>query len=160
MNIKYAQKSEETEQMLVIAWANWNVPKYPELRWLHHIPNGGSRGKNEAIRLKQSGVRAGVSDLHLPYPHGKYCGLWIEMKYGTNRPQKEQEEFLQAMERAGHFVATCYTANDAINVLERYIELMPDAEMRLKNNAKWENGTEKIRRKRTKKEKEWDLYRE
>lgn len=158
--MKNAKKSEETEQMLVIAWASWNESKYPELRWLHHIPNGGNRGISEAIRFKQEGVRPGVSDLHLPYAHGKYHGLWIEMKYGTGRLQEEQKEFLQAMEQAGHFVATCYTWHDAIDVLERYIELMPNAEMHLKNNAEWENGTEKIWRKRTKKEKEWDLYRE
>ena len=30
--MKNAKKSEETEQMLVIAWASWNESKYPELR--------------------------------------------------------------------------------------------------------------------------------
>ena len=45
MNMKYAMRSEDTEQINVVSWANWNVNRYPELKWLHHVPNGGSRNK-------------------------------------------------------------------------------------------------------------------
>ena len=83
MNMKYAMRSEDTEQINVVSWANWNVNRYPELRWLFHVPNGGSRNKQEAVKFKQMGVKAGVSDLCLPYPKGIYCGLFIEMKYGN-----------------------------------------------------------------------------
>lgn len=44
MNMKYAMRSEDTEQINVVSWANWNVNRYPELRWLFHVPNGGSSG--------------------------------------------------------------------------------------------------------------------
>ena len=81
MNMKYAMRSEDTEQINVISWASWQMQKYPELKWLHHIPNGGSRNRAEAVKLKQMGVKSGVSDLCLPYPKGIYCGLYIEMKY-------------------------------------------------------------------------------
>lgn len=40
MNLRNALRSEDTEQINVIAWADWNEVRYPELRWLHHIPNG------------------------------------------------------------------------------------------------------------------------
>jgi hypothetical protein len=123
MNMKYAMRSEDTEQINVISWAAWNVNRYPELKWLHHIPNGGSRNKAEAIKLKQMGVKAGVSDLCLPYPKGVYCGLYIEMKYGNNRQQDTQKEFLADMAEAGHFVATCYSAGDAVTVIEEYCSL-------------------------------------
>ena len=83
MNLRNALRSEDTEQINVIAWADWNAIMYPELRWLHHIPNGGSRNKAEAVKFKQMGVRSGVSDLCLPYPKGIYHGLYIEMKYGS-----------------------------------------------------------------------------
>lgn len=68
MNMKYAMRSEDTEQINVVSWANWNMNRYPELRWLFHVPNGGSRNKQEAVKFKQMGVKAGVSDLCLPYP--------------------------------------------------------------------------------------------
>ena len=123
MNMKYAMRSEDTEQIAVVQWAQYNVNHYPELRWLHHCPNGGSRNRLEAVKLKQMGVKAGVSDLCLPYPKGIYCGLYIEMKYGNNRQQDSQKEFLKEMAEAGHFVATCYSAEEAINVISEYVNL-------------------------------------
>ncbi len=118
MNMKYAMRSEDTEQINVISWASWQMQKYPELKWLHHIPNGGSRNRAEAVKLKQMGVKSGVSDLCLPYPKGIYCGLYIEMKYDKGKHQPSQKEFLTDMAAAGHYVATCYTARDAVEVLE------------------------------------------
>ena len=53
MNMRYAMRSEDTEQINVVSWANWNMNRYPELKWLHHVPNGGSRNKQEAVKLKQ-----------------------------------------------------------------------------------------------------------
>lgn len=124
MNMKYAMRSEDTEQINVVQWANWNTNRYPELRWLFHVPNGGSRNRAEAVKFKQMGVKAGVSDLCLPYPKGIYCGLFIEMKYGNNRQQDTQKEFLEDMAAAGHFVATCYSAEEAIKVIEEYLKLI------------------------------------
>lgn len=124
MNTKYAGRSEDTEQINVVQWARWNTTRYPELKWLFHVPNGGSRNKREAVKFKQMGVKAGVSDLCLPYPKGVYCGLFIEMKYGNNRQQDTQKEFLADMAAAGHFVATCYSAEEAVEVIEEYCELM------------------------------------
>lgn len=151
MNMRYAMRSEDTEQINVVSWANWNVNRYPELKWLHHVPNGGSRNKQEAVKLKQMGVKAGVSDLCLPYPKGLYCGLYIEMKFGDNRQQETQKEFLADMAAAGHFVATCYSAEEAIKVIEEYLKLekeiqtgfFEDAErtaMSIPNNSILKNG--------------------
>ena len=73
--------------------------------------------------IKSLGVKAGVSDICLPYPKGIYCGLYIEMKFGSNRKTAEQKEFLQEMEKVGHFVATCYSAEDAVKVIEEYLNI-------------------------------------
>lgn len=97
MKLKNMRRSEDTEQIHVCNWAAWNENRYPELKWLHHIPNGGSRNKAEAAKLKSMGVKSGVSDLHLPYAKGVYIGLYIEMKYGTGRHQDSQIEFLHDM---------------------------------------------------------------
>lgn len=90
MKLKNMRRSEDTEQIHVCNWAMWNENRYPELKWLHHIPNGGSRNKAEAVKLKNMGVKSGVADLHLPYAKGVYIGLYIEMKYGTGRHQDSQ----------------------------------------------------------------------
>ena len=150
MNMRYAMRSEDTEQINVVSWANWNMNRYPELKWLHHVPNGGSRNKQEAVKLKQMGVKAGVSDLCLPYPKGLYCGLYIEMKFGDNRQQETQKEFLADMAAAGHFVATCYSAEEAVEVIEEYCKLMNhkmgDSEIviPLENRGELENITMSI----------------
>lgn len=122
MNMRYAKRSEDTEQINVVSWAGWNMNRYPELKWLFHVPNGGSRNKQEAVKFKQMGVKAGVSDLCLPYPKGSYCGLFVEMKFGNNRQQDTQKEFLADMAAAGHFVATCYSAEEAINLIPEWKE--------------------------------------
>ena len=62
MNMKYAMRSEDTEQINVISWASWQMQKYHELKWLHHIPNGGSRNRAEAVKLKHWRCHAGHED--------------------------------------------------------------------------------------------------
>lgn len=149
VNMKYAKRSEDTEQINVIQWSQWNMNRFPELKWLHHCPNGGSRNRNEAVKFKQMGVKAGVSDLCLPYPKGIYCGLYIEMKFGDNKQTENQKEFLEDMAKVGHFVATCYSAEDAIKVIEEYLQLAlvycPEEEFRnemsIPNNSILKGGT-------------------
>ncbi len=125
MNLKYAMKSEDTEQIQVINWAHWHAEKYRELTLLHHIPNGGSRNKAEAVKLKQMGVRPGVPDLCLPIPKGIYAGLYIEMKYADGRIEKAQREFLKEAAQYGHFCVVCYEADVAISIIEEYVNLLP-----------------------------------
>lgn len=123
MKMKYALRSEDTEQISVIQWVQYQIPHHPELNLLHHCPNGGSRNRLEAAKLKQMGVRAGVPDLHLPIPKGIYSGLYIEMKYGDGRIEKSQREFLKEAAQYGNYCAVCYGAEEAINIIAQYINL-------------------------------------
>ena len=117
----YRKRGEDTEQENVISWANWNMREYPELKWLHHIPNGGKRNAAEAARFKAQGVKAGVSDLFLPAAHGGYFGLYIDMKYGKNKPTEQQEQFLNDMRIAGYKAGVAYSAEEAVNELKEYL---------------------------------------
>lgn len=90
---------------------------------MFHVPNGGSRNKIEAAKLKQMGVRAGVPDLVLPVAKGMYTGLFIEMKYEKGRLQDSQKEFLHRAAAYGHCCYVCYSAEEAIEVLKEYISL-------------------------------------
>lgn len=40
MNMRYAKRSEDTEQINVVSWAGWNMSRYPELKWLRTWANG------------------------------------------------------------------------------------------------------------------------
>lgn len=62
---------------------------------LYAVPNGGSRYKLEAIKMKREGTTAGVPDLHLEAPSsdGVYSSLYIEMKTPVGTVQKSQKEW-------------------------------------------------------------------
>lgn len=115
------KRGEDTEQIGVIEWAEWHTPQYPELKLLHHIPNGGKRNATEAARFKAMGVKAGVPDLFLPVPRGGYAGLYIEMKYGRNRTTDRQKEWMHALRQQGYKVEVCYSGAEATQELEKYL---------------------------------------
>ena len=123
MNMRYALRSEDTEQINVITWAQWQQQAHPELELLHHCPNGGSRNKAEAVKLKQMGVVAGMPDLCLPVAKGIYIGLYVEMKYNKGRLEESQKNMLKKLAAAGHYCAVCYGSEAAIEVIREYIGL-------------------------------------
>ena len=114
--------SEANEQTALFEWAECAKCKYPEIRLLFHIPNGGSRNKIEAANLKRQGVKSGVPDLFLPAPKGIYAGLFIEMKYGKNKPSEKQKEWLEDLEQQGYAVTVCYSWERAAAVIVKYLE--------------------------------------
>lgn len=113
---------EHLEQCALIDWANLSLGKYPELKWLFAIPNGGHRTKAVAGKLKASGVKAGVFDLCLPVPRGCYTSLWIEMKYGKNKATPEQLEFKAFIEGQGGFCVICWDWMEAKRIIEDYLK--------------------------------------
>lgn len=116
--------TEEQEQAYVIQWKEIMINRYPELRRLIHIPNGGLRSKTEAVRLKRIGVKPGVSDLFFASPRGEYAGLWIEMKrQRDSRLSPAQKEWLEDMKAAGYMAERADGAEEAIAILERYLKL-------------------------------------
>ena len=119
------RSSEDAEQETVIQWARLSSGKWPELKLLHHIPNGGSRNKKEAVKLKRMGVLAGVADLHLPAPRAGYCGLYIEMKYDDGKLSATQRAFLKLAACFKNYCIVCYSAADAIEAIESYLTSIP-----------------------------------
>lgn len=132
---KYNLRSEATEQEYVISWCFHHEREYPELKWIYHCPNGGSRQKIEAANLKAQGVKSGVPDLNLPVSKGTYIGLFIEMKYNSGTISPHQKEWLQAMKAAGHFVCVCYGYDYAIKIIEEYVNLLPGQSMGCPNGT-------------------------
>lgn len=128
-----ASGSEDGEQAALFCWAADNLEKYPDLKWLHAIPNGGSRHIAEATKMVGTGSRSGVWDIFLPLPiqtnwANQYAGLYIEMKKEKRRNEKdgglskEQLEFGAYAERVGYFCAVCYNWKEAVEILIKYLE--------------------------------------
>lgn len=122
MNLYNMKRGEDTEQIGVIEWANWNRNRFPELRLLFHIPNGGKRSKTEAAIFKAMGVKAGVPDLCLPVARGGFAGLYIEMKYGKNKPTDNQKQWIADLKAEGYKVEVCYSGEEATRTLEAYLQ--------------------------------------
>ena len=112
---------EAAEQIKLFRWAEFYSGKYPQLAMMYHIPNGGSRNKLEAHNLKLQGVKAGVPDIFLSVPSGKYHGLYIEMKYGKNKPTDKQTEWMKALSEQGYGVKVCYSWQEASKAICRYL---------------------------------------
>ena len=115
--------TEEEEQTVVMHWAAMAAGRWPELRLLFHIPNGGKRSKSEAVRFRAAGVRSGVPDLFLPCSRGGFHGLWIEMKAMGGRVSREQERWQTELLGQGYMCAVCYGADAAIATIEKYMQL-------------------------------------
>lgn len=113
---------EGNEQESLFVWAAFARCKLPEIDLLYHIPNGGSRNSIEAANLKKQGVKAGVPDLCLPVPRGKYHGLYIEMKYGKNKTSKNQDIWLENLQKQGYVALVCYGWQEAKEVILKYLE--------------------------------------
>lgn len=114
--------TEAQEQMTLFSWAAMQSGKYPELNLLYHVPNGGSRHKAEAGRLRAEGVKAGVPDLCLPVARGQYHGLYIELKRQRGgRTSDHQSEWLDALSAQGYKAALCYGWEQAAGTIIEYL---------------------------------------
>lgn len=118
------RQSEHAEQVALFQWIDCQAKARPDryrgLELAYAIPNGGLRNKAIAGKLKAEGVRAGVSDIHVPVPRGDYHGLFIELKTARGRLSDEQRAWLLAMREHGHAAACCRGWDEARRVIERY----------------------------------------
>ena len=109
--------SEHDEQVAVVEYCDLkSIPAF-------HIPNGGTRRKSEAARLKAEGVRPGVPDLCIPVARGGYHSLYIEMKADGGKPTEEQVGWLWRLRGEGMAAYICYGAGNAIACIDWYMAL-------------------------------------
>lgn len=120
------QASEHQEQAALFEWAAWHTERVPALRLMYAVPNGGKRDKATAARLKAEGVKAGVPDICLPIARNGYHGFYIELKVGTNKPTKEQLQWLDALRLEGYMVDVSYGWIEAAHKIIRYLGLYPE----------------------------------
>ena len=81
------------------------------------IPNGGYRGKTQAMKLKAEGVSKGVPDLFIPE-----FFLWVEMKRkkgSTTSP--EQKEWLDYLNNIGYRAVVCKGCLEAQKAVTQHL---------------------------------------
>lgn len=119
--------TEHAHQTALFCWASQNFTKYPELRCMYAIPNGGERNPIVAAHLKAEGVRSGVPDIFLSWPKANWHGLYIELKRPASKGQpegrvsKDQEVWIARLKNAGYGVAVCIGWEQARDILVEYI---------------------------------------
>ena len=76
---------------------------------------------NVASMMKAQGMKAGVPDVCILEPKKGYHGLFIELKVKGNRPTDKQLEWIKRLSERGYATAVCWSADDAIKVIEEYM---------------------------------------
>ena len=115
--------TEAQEQETLFDWHDRMIGKYPALRLMYHVPNGGSRNVIEARNLRRQGVKAGVPDICLPCARNGFHGLYIELKRQKGgRVSAEQREMLEGLRREGYVAVVCEGWEAARDAILEYLE--------------------------------------
>lgn len=115
--------SEHDEQVALFEWAAYKEHVLPGIGLMFAIPNGGKRPIKTAIRMKAEGQKPGVPDIFLPVAMGGYHGLFIEMKYKSNKPRENQVAYIDALAAEGYCTAVCWGCADAIETILDYYDM-------------------------------------
>lgn len=126
------KQTEHEHQKFVFQILALNEAKFPFLRFIYAVPNGGQRHPAVAAKLKAEGVKRGVSDICIPFscqhnfrdPSGSCCpGAYIEMKAPKGKVSPEQKEFLEFVKEQGYFATVAYSCDEALDGIENYCGL-------------------------------------
>jgi hypothetical protein len=129
------QPLEHAEQAALMEWAECSRGKYPAVRLLYAVPNGGFRSPKTAATLKAEGVKRGVPDIHLPVPVDPFHGLYVELKRrgysgrALGGRSGDQVEWHKSLRNQGYAVCTCYGWDSAAEAIAAYLTarmVMPD----------------------------------
>ena len=113
--------SETSLQTECFKWANNNYclkHHNPRLS-IFSVPNGGTRNKLEAMTLKATGLRSGVSDLIALYPNG--LTVFFELKVGKGVQSDEQIDFEEVVKNLGFNYHLIYNFEDFKRIFESYL---------------------------------------
>lgn len=116
---------ESDLQRAIIVWSKTMLVRYPELYWLHCVPNGGKRDSREAYSLKQQGLVAGILDLSLDVARGGYNGFKLELKKPGGKCKSatvEQTEYIEFCRDHGYFCAVSNDFDECKSLIVDYLE--------------------------------------
>lgn len=109
-------------QRSLFTWAALVTASYPALHLLRGSLNGVHLTAAQAGKAKAAGMKKGEHDVTLPVARGGYFGLSIELKYGKNKPTKEQLEYGDRLKSEGWYVAYSWEWTEAADIIKKYLE--------------------------------------
>lgn len=115
------KRTEHAEAVALMRMVRMHESRYPALRLLYAVPNGGDRHPATAARMKAEGVRAGVPDYCLPAARHGHHGLYIELKTATGYPSREQRQWVADLRAEGYRAEVCRGWESAWAVLREYL---------------------------------------
>lgn len=110
---------ESNLQTSCVRWFRYQFPQYARL--LFAVPNGGARSQVTGAILKAEGVVAGVADLLLLVPSGRFHGLCIEMKTRTGRQSQSQKDWERDVRGQGYEYTVCRSLDDFMERVCQYL---------------------------------------
>ncbi len=105
-------ESEHVIQCKAVQWIKQYTPYV-----VYAVPNGGKRGKLEAMRLRAEGVLAGIPDIHIPA-----LALYIEMKTAVGKVSPVQKDVHEQLRRDGQAVHVCRSLEDVQDIVSVYMD--------------------------------------
>ena len=108
--------TDQSEDRLQYECYSWATKAHPELLgYLFHVPNGGSRNKQEASKLASIGVIPGIPDLLCVWK-GRITGIEMKTEKGT---VKDSQKLIHAKWRAhGIEVVVCRSLEHFKDIIE------------------------------------------
>lgn len=91
------------------------------LLWCH-VANERKTSPAAGARLKAKGVKSGVPDVMIFKAVLSYVGLAIELKIKPNKVSENQKKWLETLERNEWAVKVCYSIEEVMDTVEKYIK--------------------------------------
>ncbi len=115
------KRTEHAEAVALCRMAKIHEGKYPHLRMMFAVPNGGDRHRIVAAKMRAEGVKPGVPDYLIPVPMGRHVGLAIELKSMTGYASREQKQWITDLRAVGWRAEVCRGWECAWSVIVDYM---------------------------------------
>lgn len=119
---------EHDEQALYFQWLEYvtltgpHCAAEPLRKHVYAIPNAARRSYQVAAHMRSEGLTAGVADINVDVPAGRFHGLRLEMKRRNGRgPTDAQIEHLDARRRMGYEAQVAFGFDEARKITTRYL---------------------------------------
>ena len=111
---------ESAIQASCVAWFRASYPAHERL--LFSVPNGGFRYAITSARMVEEGMTAGVADLLLLWPSGRWHGMAIEFKAPGRKASEDQLTWGSAVMGAGYLYRVVWSRDEFKQLITDYMQ--------------------------------------
>lgn len=115
------------ETSLQKACVTWFKLQFPN-EIIFSVPNGAFLSGPHIQRaiqwkkLEATGALKGMLDLVIARPNRINAGLFIEMKFGDNKPTEEQKEVMLKLLSKGYLCQVCWSLDEFMTTVNNYFQ--------------------------------------